>query len=239
MQCNLSTFTHPLLGQKLPSALKDIVFQSVLTLDTPAFLKDHCVYEQVVLPGAAYIEMALAAASQVLKNQAFRLENVDIKRALTLSATPQLVQLILSQEATGYCFAIYSLDKTDGENWTLHTSGKIVVTQTDTPKQINIAQLQSKFTNKLAVETHYLQCQERGIAYGLSFKLIQQLWREAETALGLICLKAELETYQIHPVLLDACFQVIFAILPENKTYLPVGFASLRVYSHPGKNLWS
>ncbi len=234
---NVSPFTHPLLGQKLPSALKDIVFQSVLTLDTPAFLKDHCVYEQIVLPGAAYIEMALAAASQVLKNQV-RLEKVDIQRALILAAKPQLVQLILSKEAADYSFAIYSLDKTDTENWTLHTSGKIVVTQ-DIPKQVNIAELRSKFTSEIAVETHYLQCQERGIAYGLSFRAIKQLWGKAEAALGLICLKEELATYQIHPVLLDACFQVIFAILPEGKTYLPGGFASLRVYSHPGKNVWS
>lgn len=234
---NVSTFTHPLLGQKLPSALKDIIFQSVLTLDTPAFLKDHCVYEQVVLPGAAYIEMALAAASQVLKNQV-RLEKVDIKRALTLSAKPQVVQLILSQEAADYSFAIYSLDKTDTENWTLHTSGKIVVTP-DIPKQVNIAELRSKFTSEIAVEAHYLQCQERGIAYGLSFRAIKQLWGKAEAALGSICLKEELASYQIHPVLLDACFQVIFAILPEGKTYLPGGFASLRVYSHPGKNVWS
>jgi myxalamid-type polyketide synthase MxaB len=181
--------------------------------------------------------MALAAASQILKNQV-RLEKVDIKRALILSATPQVVQLILSQEAANYSFAIYSLDKTDAENWTLHTSGKIVVTL-DIPKQVNIAELQSKFTNQIAVETHYLQCQERGIAYGLSFRAIKQLWGKAEAALGLICLKEELATYQIHPVLLDACFQVIFAILPEGKTYLPGGFASLRVYSHPGKNVWS
>lgn len=57
----------------------------------------------------------------------------------------------------------------------------------------------------------------------------------------MICLQAELEiaTYQIHPVLLDACFQVIFAALPEGKTYLPVGFESLRVYNPPGKNVWS
>ncbi len=241
--CNVSTqgnvSNYPLLGQKLPSALKDIVFQSVLTPDTPAFLKDHCVYERVVLPGAAYIEMALAASSEVLKNKAFRLEKVDIEQALILSTEPQLVQLILSKEAAGYSFAIYSLD-TDEENWTLHTSGKIVVTQTNAPKQIDIAELQSKFTREIAVETHYFQCQERGIAYGRSFRAIKQLWGKAEAALGWICLSEGLETttYQIHPVLLGACFQVMFAALPEGKTYLPIGFVSRRVYSQPGKNLW-
>ena len=235
-----TTFTHPLLGQKLPSALKDTIFQSVLTSDTPTFLKDHCVYEQVVLPGAAYIEMALAASVQVLKSQAFKLEQVEIKRPLTLSATPQLVQLIFSKEAADYSFAIYSLNQASAEDWTLHTSGKIAV-HTKAPKQIDITELQSKFTREIAVEAHYLQCQQRGIAYGFSFRAIQQLWGKAETALGLISLPAELETanYQIHPVLLDACFQVIFAALPEGKTYLPVGFESLQVCRHPSKNLWS
>jgi acyl transferase domain-containing protein/acyl-CoA synthetase (AMP-forming)/AMP-acid ligase II/acyl carrier protein len=253
LQCNVSTsignihpstfttFTHPLLGQKLLSALKDIVFQSVLNLDTPTFLKDHCVYEQVVLPGAAYIEMALAASAQVLKTKAFKLEQVEIKRPLTLSATPQLVQLILSKESAGYSFAIYSLNQTNEEDWTLHTSGKIAVTQINAPKQINITELQSKFTREIAVETHYLQCQQRGIAYGSSFRAIQQLWGKAEAALGLISLPTKLETatYQIHPVLLDACFQVIFAALPAEKTYLPVGFESLRIYHPPSENLWS
>ncbi len=247
LHCNVSTkpnnvFTHPLLGQKLPSALKDIVFQSILTSNTPAFLQAHCVYEQVVLPGAAYLEMALAAAATILKTTAFRLEQVDIQRRLILSTTPQLVQLIVSKEATDYSFAIYSLNQTNEENWTLHTSGKIAVTQINAIKQINITELQSQFTREIAVETHYLQCQERGITYGSSFRAIKQLWKKAEyAALGLINLPEQLETstYQIHPVLLDACFQVIFAALPEGKTYLPIGLESVQIYCPPSKNLWS
>src|SRR6202023_1144767 len=64
---------HPLLGTRLRSpALKDAVFQSELGPQHPAFLKDHQIYGQVILPATAYVEMALSGANQLFGEGAHR-----------------------------------------------------------------------------------------------------------------------------------------------------------------------
>jgi acyl transferase domain-containing protein/acyl-CoA synthetase (AMP-forming)/AMP-acid ligase II/NADPH-dependent curcumin reductase CurA/acyl carrier protein len=236
---------HPLLGKRLPSALKEILFQSVLSSDTPAFLKDHRIYEKCVLPGSAYLEMALAGGASVLKATTLKLEDVAIRQALIFSeSAPQTVQLILSQESTGLLFQIYSQDLGNLDSWRLHSSGKIGFFAPDTAiERVDLAQLRDRFANnELSVTDRYQQCQARGINYGSSFQCIKQLWGKTGEALGWIQIPETSEAYQLHPILLDACFQVVFAAFPEtiaSETYIPVGLESLLVHRRPGVNLWS
>ena len=44
---------HPLLGQRLKSAAKSVVFQARLSCQELAFLNDHRIYGAAVLPAAA------------------------------------------------------------------------------------------------------------------------------------------------------------------------------------------
>lgn len=243
----ISNSFHPFLGEKLPSAVKQILFQSHLSRDKPAFLSDHCVYQKAVLPGSAYIEMALAAGTKVLKTSELELSEVSIDRALILSDDEQqTVQLILSQDSTGASFEIYSQEISEEDSWLLHCSGKIVTKIKElTAKKVNLVELQGKLS-KISPEKHYRQCQAKGIDYGSSFRSIEQLWGEEGEALALIQLPEALalqsQVYQIHPVLLDACFQVLFAAVPKNlqtQTYLPIGLERLRFYRLPESSLWS
>ncbi|AFY78333.1 polyketide synthase family protein [Pleurocapsa sp. PCC 7327] len=239
---------HPLLGQKLRSPLKEIIFESQLAPDMPAFLKDHRIFQQVILSGTAYLEMALAAGIAALKSTKLVLENVTIQQALILPEEEcQTVQLILSQQDTGTSFEIYSLISEGEESWKLHCSGKILVKEPDTQsEQIDLARLRGQFASELSVNTHYDTCRELAIDYGESFQAIARLWKKEGEALGWIripeTLASEVSIYQFHPVLLDACFQVIFATLPEalkSETYLPVGLERLFLYRHPRATVWS
>src|SRR5690606_3242125 len=54
---------HPLLGVPVRSpAIDGWVFQTELSATNPAYLGDHRVGDNVVVPAAAYVEMMLAAA---------------------------------------------------------------------------------------------------------------------------------------------------------------------------------
>jgi acyl transferase domain-containing protein len=57
--------THPLLGQKLQLPLKEIVFESEISCEFQPLLEGHQVCDRVVLPGAAYLELALAAGAEI------------------------------------------------------------------------------------------------------------------------------------------------------------------------------
>ena len=239
-----SQLEHPLLGQRLVSPLPEIIFPSQLNLAHLNYLKDHRLGQQVVFPGAAYLEMACAAIALVNKSSQIVMEDVVIPQALILSENSSTtIQLIVQQNS----WKIYSL--AEDQNWTLHCQGKInAVRETiNNLQKINLDQLKNQLSLlPISLEKHYQYCQQRNLNYGVTFQGIQQLWRKDGQALGNIELPCELKNtdakYHIHPALLDACFQVIFAALPEHlqtETYLPISLERLSFYSKPDSQLWS
>ncbi|GAA6617367.1 SDR family NAD(P)-dependent oxidoreductase [Scytonema sp. NUACC26] len=241
---------HPLLGHRLCSAHKDILFESYLNSNAPAFLKHHCVYQKTILPVAAYLEMAVTAGTTAFKSDNLVIEDVVISQALTLSEEKvQTVQLILTHESVS-AFQIYSLvgdSESDEESWKLHIGGKFVLKEQKLKlERVNLSQLRERCNQELSVAAYYQQCQKRGIDYGTSFQAIERLfWQEGET-LGRIripeALVSEALDYQLHPVLLDACFQVSMAAFPasvKSQTYLPFALERLEVYRRLELSMWS
>lgn len=230
---------HPLLGQRLPSALKEIIFQSFLSLDLE-WLNDHQVYQVPVLPGTAYIEIALAAGASVLKTTNLVLENLTIQQPLIFSEkNSQTAQVILKKESAQTAFEIYSLQGED--DWKLNSFGTIRINESSLSESINLSTLQKEL-NSVSVESFYQQCQMQGLEYGSSFRGIKQLWRQDGEALGHIQLLLDTKPYLSHPSLLDACFQVVLAAFPtwaKLETYLPVSVERL-CFNRPLKsNIWS
>ncbi|MCC5666482.1 SDR family NAD(P)-dependent oxidoreductase [Nostoc sp. CHAB 5784] len=241
------TNLHPLLGQRVRSALKETLFESELNINLQPYLVGHQVYDMVVLPGAAYLEIALAGAKAALGSGFNSLEQVLIQEALIIPEdASRIVQLILTPENAGQTsFYILSLAD-DATSWIQHATGKINAGQID-PVQTFVSwnELQASFDEQLSVEAYYQQLRDRGLQYGPSFQGIEQLWRREGEALGRIwlpeALVSEAEAYQLHPVLVDSGFQLLFATLgsaKEGDTYLPVGLDSLRVYRRPETQLW-
>ena len=241
---------HPLLGQRLNSALKEIQFESQISRDTPAFLQDHQIYGTAIAPATAYLEMALTAGKTVFKTDNLVLEDVVIQQALPLpEAQNKTVQLILTPEdSKAYSFQVFSLDSEGSEpTWIVHATGKVLVIEDSNASRIDIAALQAKYTEPVSVERHYQQFQSRGMEYGSNFQAIAQLWKQSDnTALGQIqlpeTLESESQQYQLHPVLLDASFQVLGAVFLDDESpdaYLPMKVQRLSIYGCAGSRLWS
>jgi malonyl CoA-acyl carrier protein transacylase len=245
---------HPLLGQRLYSALKhkEIQFESQISVNAPAFLKHHSVFKSIIMPATAYLDMALAAGSAVFKSDNLVVEGVSIQRGLIFAEEDEVktLQLILSpDEKNGYSFQIFSLT-TDEDNeepfWVLHASGTVLVRGKDKKlPHVDLFTLLAQYNEEISVKDYYQQLRKRGIDYGLSFQAIEKLWRHQGEALGQIrlpeALMLEAQDYKLHPVLLDACFQVLGAIFPiddEKDTYMQVGMKRLTVFSLPQECLW-
>src|SRR6185312_7334735 len=96
--------THPLLGNRTPSALHPEMPIWTTFIDTEQFpyLQEHCVYDMPVLACAAYLELALAAASEVCELQEVSVEDLTLKKALFLpKGTTHLLQVVLAPEEDG------------------------------------------------------------------------------------------------------------------------------------------
>jgi acyl transferase domain-containing protein/acyl carrier protein len=251
---------HPLLGQYLKSAIHPETHFWEMDLDTALlpYLRDHRVQGMIVLPAAAYIEIALAAASKVFGSGFHILEQLNFQRMLFLPTEgSQTIQLVIYPKMTGkVIFQFFSLQQGDAQrqaSWTQHATGVIHLNQGDVQapllEQFIPEKIQDRCRETISRTEHYQALLERGLHYGPSFQGIEQLWRRDGEAIAQLRLPettvSEAGAYQVHPAILDACFQVLEAALPREDprivakaTYLPVGMESLRVYDRPRNGIW-
>ncbi|MEB3357236.1 MAG: SDR family NAD(P)-dependent oxidoreductase, partial [Synechococcales bacterium] len=224
-----------------------------LTPHHPAFLAHHRIQATAVFPATAYVEIALAAGTVVLKTNTLRLRTVALTHALVWAdGTPRTLQTILQKDGDGARFQIFSApsnaaDPLEDTPWTLHCEGAIAPVETPTTPPTDLTALQQWLTEGRSPDIHYQICHRLGLDYGPSFRILEQIWRRDGEALGLVqcpdALLSEPGFDRLHPAILDACCQVIFAALPDvaqGDTYLPMGIDCLRFDRlQPGTRLWS
>ena len=245
---------NPLLGRRLASALKDVQYESQIRTDSPVFLNGHRLFGKVIVPAAAFLEIALAAGADLFKAECLVLEDVVIQQALVLDENEsKTVQTILSAGDDGRdTFQIYSLSVEEDNNepvWTLHAAGTILSgDKEEKPSRIDLQALQGRYEEKTSAVDYYQQFKQRGIEYGTDFQGIEHLWRGEGEAFGRIQLPKTLEEspdhigrYHLHPVLLDSGFQLLLTALPDETgqdAYMPVGVKRLVFLRRPDVGLW-
>jgi acyl transferase domain-containing protein/SAM-dependent methyltransferase/acyl carrier protein len=241
---------HPLLDRRVYSAALpdgEIVFEALLQPETTDFLAHHRIFQVVVMPAAAHLEMGLAAGAAVLKSTDLLLEEVVIHRALILPEDQvKTVQVVLHPEGTaGYAFQIFSLDADGVEpTWTCHTSG-VVKERAGELRRADLAAMQAQCRTELSVDEYYRRTSGVGIEHGASFQALEQIWLDGWDVLAKLRLPEELvdgqEAFLLHPVLLDAGFQMLGIPLlnsDREEPYLPVGLEQLHLYRRPPEQLW-
>ncbi|KJK54899.1 type I polyketide synthase, partial [Saccharothrix sp. ST-888] len=122
----LNAVGHPLLGAAVPLADGDgYLFTGLLSTAAHPWLADHAVAGSVLLPGTAFVDLALAAGDQV---GCGLLEELTLEAPLVLpEKTPAQLQLRLGA-ADGAGRRTVSLhargaDAADDEPWTRHATG--------------------------------------------------------------------------------------------------------------------
>lgn len=232
-----------------PLSSREIICEAKVSVNCPGFLKDHRVYNAPILPAAVYLDMVLAGAASLGQPEDTEIVDFVIQQALILSDEElETIKVIFQpKNSQSYSFQIFSYKESSSQEQILHAFGSVIVNiQLPKPLQINLTQLLAQHREKLSVEAYYLECRERGIDYGSSFQVMKNIWRHQGEGIAEIQLPEELHQdvgkYKIHPVLLDACIQVLWAALPENmrrETYLPVSLERLQLFGRLTTNhLW-
>ncbi|MBE9571659.1 MAG: SDR family NAD(P)-dependent oxidoreductase [Proteobacteria bacterium] len=258
--CRAIPVDHPLLGQRLHSPLTELQFESQLSIDLLPFLKDHRIYDMVVVPGTVFIEMATAAAEEFFGTASIVLEVIVMHEALILSKgnASRTVQLILFPESSDKTsFKIFSIVEPEEEQpvtWRLHALGNIRTEKRNedasSEKHLSLEASQKRCREEVSVTEFYNNIVlDHGVFYGPTFRGIKNLWRREGEALGEIQLQetlvSEANVYRIHPAMLDACLQVLGIIVPTESShidtevaYMPVGLERVWFYSKAPKRLW-
>ncbi|WP_425437478.1 acyltransferase domain-containing protein, partial [Mycobacterium szulgai] len=236
---------HPLLGShvRLPEDPERHVWQGEVGTEALPWLADHQIHSAPTLPGAAYCEMALAAASTVL-GEASEVRDVRFEQLLLLDEqTP--VAATATVEAPGVVpFLVETLQ--DGErarraSATLHALGQ--TGPDDRPAAHDIDALLASHPNPAAGDELRHEFDVRGIQYGPAFSGLAMVHTAQETGgttvLAELSVPSSVRTQQgafgVHPVLLDACFQSVAAHPSVRNAgngglLLPLGVRRLRAY---------
>ncbi len=233
---------HPLLGLRHESASGEITFDTELFSSDPAWLEDHRVFGRLVAPGALYGSMAVAAsfAEGSARNT---MEDLQLHNPLILTEEDadeesaergRKMQILL--DGSGEERRIRILSRGDsGDEWTLHAEGRVSPGSRGSGAEArpDLEGLKAGMARQ-DVAALYRAKAEVGIDLGPSFRTLEAAWSGAGEALGEVALPAGIDPggLDVHPVLLDGCFQVMAAAREsagtwEGVTYLPFGWERL------------
>ena len=194
---------HPLLGWRIPEA--GHIWENTVDPMVVPWLADHKVGGAIVFPGAAYAEMALAAAREWLKTEALAIEEMDIVTPMVFNGEHARTLRFELNDRDG-SFQIKSRQRLSQDAWTLHAVGRILQSVGGVP-DVQVAAV--VVGERVDGPTHYRLAATLGLDYGRTFQGL----REAIVAGDV--LHAELESlpeisgedYLLHPAVLDVCYQ--------------------------------
>lgn len=248
MQSAAVEMAGPLLGAPLRSALQTRQYELVCQAQDFPFLRDHIVNGEVILPAAAYFELALEAALDFFGAGQHALEDIVLLKPMRFTGDEtRIIQTILEPEAQGQVeFKIFSArsgEERDG--WQLHVTGKILAGGAKPAAPALDPESVSAGAQAVDPDEHFAALNRRGIQPGESLQGLQKIYRRTGEALGLIELPdgaAGEASYQISPALLDACLQLVEQALPADQSpgqaFLPAAVDRCEVYSAPGPRAW-
>ena len=235
---------HPLLGARHESASGEIAFDTEIFPTDPAWLADHRVFGRLIAPGALYGAMA-AAAIRAEGGQA-AVEDFQMQNALVFAEDDsgdgsgdagRRVQVLLDDDGDGASRRVRILSRGESEDgWTLHAEGRLPEAAPSAPPaaaRLDVEALKSGLA-PVELASYYRAKAVVGIELGPSFRTLAGLWAGPGEAVAEVALpegfgRAPLD---VHPLLLDGCFQAVGAARnpdggEEDVTYLPFAWERL------------
>ena len=115
---------HPLLGQPV-SGVHPTWEVELSTITTP-FLADHQVQGSTLVPGAVYIEMALAAANLTYGSTGYSVDNLALLRAVILDDTcDPVLRTTLNRDTGTLEFAAFTATAGGDVKWTITATAEL------------------------------------------------------------------------------------------------------------------
>ncbi|KLO40205.1 polyketide synthase [Mycobacterium nebraskense] len=229
-----------ILGNAKDLASGDSVYTSRLSVKSQPWLSDHVIYGTVVVPGATYAAMALAAVGAPA-----RVKDIFFYEPIILpEKSSREVQLSLHppQDAGESTFQVHS--RPYGERsaeWSLNAEGT-VVTVTDEPASEDAVPVDEAIErlNRMRPQELFETFADLELSWGPTWSgSLKSLWLGEGEAIGDIVVGEELAehlgTEPMHPVLMDLCTGVAFPAFPAllaaeqgvNDLFLPLRYGQV------------
>lgn len=248
---------HPLLGQRLRLPFsQEIRFESQFSLDSPSYLNDHKIYGTVVVAAASHVSMVLSAVKEAFGTQSCEIQELYIPQPLiVLEQSHRLVQLVLTPEAEETSFQLVSLKAGEEQNdhdtnsWMLHATGKVRIAEEMSITAPSWQEIKERCDREISGQQFYAAFAKIGFNQEYSFQWMETIWCKGGESLAKMYLpdlpEDDLSAYQLHPGLIDSCFQLSSVCWFEEKPssdaiYVPFQIAGFKFYKRPSNfsQLW-
>nr|BAH02269.1 polyketide synthase [Streptomyces platensis] len=228
----LSGANHPLLGAAVPLAGGEgHLFTGRLSVRTHRWLADHQVGSTVVLPGTAFVELAVRAGDQV---GCGHVEELTLEAPLVLPESGAVqIQLRLrrADESGRRELVVYGRLATDREDlwseeeWTRHASGVVVAAAPSAPEPVQLTVWPPEGATELIVKDLYERIAGTSFGYGPAFQGLRAAWRLDDAVFAEVVLPqdqyAVASRFGLHPALLDAALHGVALGQPAADTAEP------------------
>jgi phthiocerol/phenolphthiocerol synthesis type-I polyketide synthase C len=208
---------HPLLGYRLKGL--EMGWENQFDTNLFPYLADHVVDDAVIVPAAAYVEMALAASKSWYGGETHTLENFVILAPIVLDDRhAKTTRFVLDTQDGG--FTIQSKDRLTDDPFTLNVKGRLAGKSFRPSTSASNTFL--KETRLIDAETHYQLAEEVGLSYGGAFQGIVEVGVKGLEAVARLQIPEkisdDLGDYILHPSLLDSCFQTLIDLFADKVT---------------------
>jgi len=196
---------HPLLGAPMTLAglSGERRFRSRIEPTDPRWLEDHKVFGDVVFPGAAFIDMALAAIGGrgVIENALFE--------SPLLVPGGTLVQTVHKQgKEGGASLEVFSAAEA-GTAWTKHFSAVTGRASPPPAGHLSRAEVEALCPDEVSVEAFDEMFRGLGLEYGPEFRTAQSLRRGPQDVLVKLGCRSDYRAFVLPPSLLDGAFHAL------------------------------
>ncbi|CAG0896286.1 unnamed protein product [Cyprideis torosa] len=210
---------HPLLGYRLKEA--EASWENQLDADIVPYLSDHVVDGAVVVPAAAYVEMALAASSAWYGTDSHVIEDCEIRAPVLLDeGHAKSVRFRLNPEDGS--FTISSRERLSEDAWHLNVSGRITgktLKAAETVVCAELGEMKAQAVAEISAAEHYQLTESVGLTYLPAFQAVERVWVGQGCALAQLgiplAIEAGFDAHLLHPALLDGAFQVLVDVLRD------------------------
>ncbi|WP_343240259.1 type I polyketide synthase, partial [Streptomyces sp. SID14515] len=224
----LGSVEHPMLGAMTVLANSEgYLFSGRLSLRTHPWLAEHVVGETVLLPGTAFVELALRAGEQLGCDE---LTELTLQAPLVLPESAGVyIQLAVSapDDMSRRTLTIHSRpEAAEDDAWALHARGVLGTGGKSAPQPMT--EWPPPGAEPVSVETLYDQFDQGGFSYGPVFQGVREAWRAGDEVYAEVSLpeeaKGEAARFALHPALLDAALQTA-ALLADDSGRPQLPFA--------------
>ncbi|WP_281273068.1 polyketide synthase dehydratase domain-containing protein, partial [Streptomyces reniochalinae] len=214
-----------------------------ISLATHRWLADHDVLGTVMVPGTAFVEMALRAAEQA---GCERVDELTLESPLVLLPGQTTRIHVLVHAADGddrrRALTVYSRD-TDDQPWTRHATGTIA-SRSSRPAPIDV--WPPADATPIDLGDSYGDMLARGYAYGPAFRGLRAAWRSGNEIYAEVELPdqehSNVEGFGIHPALLDAALHAtvlgdFVSDAEDGQPWLPFAWSGVDLFASGATSL--